>query len=351
MIGEKQRQDTAENSVGIQSGRDTNINSGLSTDQMRAIIECVADQIPKYAAIAATVVDSRLRDFEERIVGRFSADSNADTKAFEDPDFQYLLRGAQHAYARSGDGDVAEQLADLIAERSRAKGKSRKALTLNRAIEVAPLLTENEIAELSLAFAIRRVCFNGGQSPQALGTVLRIVTERLLPEVSIEENSYIYMESLGCGKLSIGTCDLTRALSGNYKMALSHLPALDTIVEPADRAHIDSLVAAGLLSVTSDQRVLQVIADQSEFVRAVEEAGLTNERTVAVFNATQTRNYEKHEIIGALKPWYPDIDRLFELWDDSPLKHFDLSSVGVAVGFINLRRTCGFGGDIDIWVK
>lgn len=351
MIGDKQRQESAEHSVAIQSGNDTTINTGLSTDQMRSIIECVADQLPKYAAIAATLVDGRLRDFEEKIIGRFGSDEKADTKAFEDPDFQYLLRGAQHAFARSGEADVAEQLTELIAERSKARGKTRKALSLNRAIETAPLLTENEIAELTLSFAIRRVCFNDTKSPQMLGQVLQNVIAPLIPAISTDESSYIYMESLGCGKISIGTYDLTRAISSNYREAMSHLPLLDSIIEPVDRTHIDSLIAAGLLSLTPEGGIIRAIQDEAKFAKAVETAGLSCERTIPVFNATQPRAYEKGEIVDALEPWCPSIQRLFETWDDGPLKNFDLSSVGVAIGFINLRRTCGFSGNIDIWLN
>jgi hypothetical protein len=63
--------------VAIQSGRDTTINQGITPKDMRQIIETLAAQMPAYAAIAAQIVDSRLKDFEDRIMDSFADGSNA----------------------------------------------------------------------------------------------------------------------------------------------------------------------------------------------------------------------------------------------------------------------------------
>jgi hypothetical protein len=98
------------NSVAIQSGRDTTVNQGLSPADLRQIIETVAAQLPAYAAVAQEIVETRLKDFEERVLERFANPQTSRSDAFKDPDFQYLLSRAQHAYARSGDKIIRDKL-------------------------------------------------------------------------------------------------------------------------------------------------------------------------------------------------------------------------------------------------
>jgi hypothetical protein len=351
MIGDKQRQAVDVGGLAIQSGHDTTINAGLSTDQIRAIIECVADQLPKYAAIAATVVDARLKDFEDRVVSRMQTDSSANTKAFQDPDFQYLLRGAQHAYARSGDKEIAEHLTELIAERSKASSRTRKALSLNRAIETAPLLTENEIAELSIGFIIRRVLFGSLNTPQQMADVLRTHVDPFIDKVSNEDNSYIYMESLGCGKLSMGSCELARALGESYPWVLGELPEYNSFKDIGNSDTFNAIVNSGILNIDASGHVRQAIRDEEEFVQAVNRAGISSENVQQIFQATRPTTPTKDEVITKLEPFYANTRRLFETWDSTNMKSFELSSVGIIIGFISQTKSCGFAGDINVWVN
>src|SRR4051794_27193861 len=121
----KQTQDVSGFALAIQSGGDTTFTQGLSPGDLRQIIEALGAQLPTYAALAREIVDARLRDIEEKIIQRFAADRLTRTEAFKDPDFQYLLTRAQHAYARSGDPKIADTLVDLIAQRSKHTDRNR----------------------------------------------------------------------------------------------------------------------------------------------------------------------------------------------------------------------------------
>src|SRR5229473_350490 len=145
----QQDQDVRGGSLAVQSGRDTVIQHGLSPAQMKEIMEAIASQLPGYAAVAREIVDERLRDFEQRVIGRFADTSSTRSEAFKDPDFQHVVIRAQNAYARSGDEQVRETLVDLIARRSMETDRTRLLLSLDEAVEKAALLTKNEFAELS----------------------------------------------------------------------------------------------------------------------------------------------------------------------------------------------------------
>jgi len=96
-----QRGDASGNSTIIQSGSDTNI--GFSAHDVKGIIASLADQMPKYAAMAAEIVESRLQTFEEKILQRFAQESEANAQAFSLPDFQYSVAQAQRVYCRFGE--------------------------------------------------------------------------------------------------------------------------------------------------------------------------------------------------------------------------------------------------------
>ena len=89
------------------------------------------------------------------LLERFTPSGDGDPNAFEDPDFQFLVGSAQRASGRCGDEQVIDNLVGLISERSREKNRGRLALALNEAVEIAPTLTPNEFAALSLAFLLK----------------------------------------------------------------------------------------------------------------------------------------------------------------------------------------------------
>src|ERR1700709_2560740 len=104
MSEKNQDQVAGKGAIAIQSARDTIINAGISANDMRAIMETLAAQIPTFTAMARDIVNERLQDFEEKVLQKFStASQSVNPEAFKDPDFQYLLNRAQNAYARSGE--------------------------------------------------------------------------------------------------------------------------------------------------------------------------------------------------------------------------------------------------------
>jgi hypothetical protein len=40
-----------------------------------------------------------------------------------------------------------------------------------------------------------------------------------------------------------------------------------------------------------------------------------------------------------------------DVWTNTPLKGFKLTSLGIAIGHANARRVVGFDAPLDIWIK
>ena len=180
-----QRQKAGKKAVAVQSARDTYVQVGISSEDMYKMLEELGrQQVAAYTAVAERIVAERLGDFAERLIKVFSDEGKAETQAFRDPDFQYLLTRAQHAYVRSGDKQVADILIDIIAERSKQTERDRLTLALNAAVEVAPTLTANEFAELSLSFLIRYSSAPGLASIDDLRQYFQKYIAPLLPDIS-----------------------------------------------------------------------------------------------------------------------------------------------------------------------
>jgi hypothetical protein len=208
-----QKQQVGTQSLAVQSGGNTTITQGLSPEDMQKILLALGTQLTTYTAIAREIVDARLADFKEQLIEKFVDAGTANSTAFMDPDFQYALTRAQHAYARSGDEGVCDILIDLIAARSKQTDRSRLSLTLNDAVEKAAVLTKNEFAELSLSYLIRYVNLGAVTLP-SFGARLSQFVSPLLPDISTENASYQYIEAQSCGSIVFGFDQVTLSCGG-----------------------------------------------------------------------------------------------------------------------------------------
>lgn len=344
----EQEQDVSEGAVAIQSGGDTTIHTGLSASQVKEIIECVSDQIPKFVQIAGALVDERLRGFEEKIVNKFSNDKTADPEVFKDPDFLFAVKQAQTAYARSGSEHLGDTLADLIAERSQVSSNTRASMIINDAVVKVAQLTQEEFSVITLNFVILKTQSKASNYIDLL-SFLESYVAPFLDNLPSDEFSYLYLESLGLGKLSIGEIDLSRALGGHYPF-LQNIAPIDGLGEVLAHDAWAKLIAAGLIEKVGSNQFRVVFAEEEEFRAATEECGLSTDDVGAIWAASRSGSPTKDAMSEI---WTRDsrLHCLFDKWNDSPMKHFQLSAVGVAIGYSNLKRSTDFSAPISNWIK
>lgn len=343
----KQVATAAEESSVIQSQRDTNI--GYSADEVRGIIETLADQVPKFAAIATAIVDARLQSFEEKVMSRFEDKSATDTKAFADPDFQYLLKQAQYAYARSGDEETADILVDLIAERSTQQKRNRLTLSLNEAVEKSAYLTVEEFSELSLCYFFKMTVNNGIRNFPELCEYLLTHAGPLVPNISREASSYTYLASQACASIDISAISLIEVLKVNYSGLLSNgvdKSALEAALNPY--MHL------------APEFIIPCLHDKSKFQINALNKNVLYERLRqhnAEFKAEELWSVHSENLMdikdfcAAAKPYYPEVSKLFQAWDETQIRSMTLTSVGLAIGYSNLKRLTDFKADLSIWIK
>lgn len=333
----------------VVSGRDTNI--GFSKEDMKAVIESVAAQLPQYAVIAKAIVDERLEMFEKKILERFEAGQGTNTGAFADPDFQYLLGRAQHAYARSGDDATAEVLIDLIASRSVQKSRTRLTLSLNEAVERSAYLTENEFSEIAMCFALRYSVRNGISNIAELCAYLRTFAESLLPHISKEESSYSYIQAQACGHLeSLSRIDLHGIFTEHYGTLISLGSSREDFKKTLG-ANFDERYPGLLKPSSLGQEKFQVKSlGRQDCLNVCKKFGIANKGDELWLLSTAGLLDEKQVVKIATQHFW-GIKDLYAIWRDTPLGSLSLTSIGLAIGYAKIRRTCEFQADLGIWIR
>lgn len=325
---------------------------------MRQILDALAAQFPAQLAAAKQVVDARLADFEQRILEKFKDSSQADSQAFTDPDFQYVVRSSQHAYARLGDDVVGDVLIDLIAHRSKQQQRSRLSLTLNEAVEKSALLTKNEFAELSLCYLLKHTMNPGIGNLKTFSEFFELHISPLLPDISTEPASYQYLEAQSCGNLAIGVIrtqvhDVVQLFRVNYggifskgfdrDLLESHLP--DGKKDTLDKKEL-------IIPCLNDPTKLQLKAINKEaFIKSCADSDLSQEQLTNVWNMFEATIWNGEEFLSSVEKHVPDIRKLVDLWGTSNIQNLNLTTVGIAIGHANLKRLSGINADLSTWIK
>lgn len=345
----KQKQETGNNSLAIQSARDTII--GISPEQMSSIMAALAAQIPAFASIARDVANERLEKFEAEILKKFADKQAANPEAFKDPDFQYQISRTQQSYARSGNEEVKDILIDIIADRSKQEKRTRYSLILNSAIEKAAILTTNEFAELSLCFLLRYTT-SPMTSKHEFIAYFNINIKPFLKDISKQHSSYQYLASEGCATLELTKVNVYQELKNKYPIIfckgfskqelLNHLPnEHQTFFD--DKLHL-------LVKCLLDDTKIQFNALNEEQLRTkLTTAGMPQDVINNITGLFKSSLLNHEELIAYYKNDIPEIELLGDLWNNSPIQGLNLTATGMVIAHSNVKRITGMDIDMQKW--
>jgi hypothetical protein len=159
-VAPRQDQTAGEGSQQLQAGRDmgvVNIYEGVSAADVveitRAEIDSVRRELIGLASRADTVVEARLRAFQDRVVEQF-AEAPQLREAFADPDFQFSLKDASRAAVSNDDQHTEDLLIDLLKNRAERGNHARVRLATSHAIRAADKLSLETLHGLTALWAL-----------------------------------------------------------------------------------------------------------------------------------------------------------------------------------------------------
>ncbi|WP_143405365.1 LPO_1073/Vpar_1526 family protein [Faecalibacterium sp. An122] len=204
-------QRTAFGSTATQIGQQNNYY-GISPDQAcQMVVDLFMQNFPKLQDIARETAEIRATELCNEAIQKISSHGIQDFSSFADPDVQYILYEAQKNYARFGTSEMLENLSELIAKRVEHNDDLVLKVAIDKAIEIAPLLSQAQLNYLSLLFIYTRTQTNTIKTIQDLQVQFNYYISLL---GKADFNSISYLNMLGC--LQLGLHDIIDHLSKTY---------------------------------------------------------------------------------------------------------------------------------------
>ncbi len=194
--------------VGIQ-----NINVGMTPQAASEMaINLFLENFPKLQEEARKVAQERADALCREIIDRLEKEGVKEYSAFKEPDVQYVLLESQKKYARFGTTDMLETLSGLICKRIQNDEDFILKVTINKAIEIAPMITPGQLDFLSLLF----FCSCATYEVKSLEQFTEVYTQLAEIYKDADFNALLYLNMQGC--LVLDPPKLFRAYSEMLKL-------------------------------------------------------------------------------------------------------------------------------------
>lgn len=351
MLNKDQNQDVGNDATAIQAGGSvTVINVGVTAAEARAIALDVAKAtFYELTGVAKEIANTRVEEITDQVIKKLEKDFPAGLQKAKDPDFQYALFTVQKEYARNGDKDLGDLLVDLLVDRSKQDQRDILQIVLNESLSTAPKLTDTHLAALAVIFLFKYTQNFSIGNHQKFGEYL---DKHLLPFVSkLSKNraGFQHLEFSGCGSIGLGGNSLEGILGTVYQGQF--LKGFDQS-EIANRTISVGLDSRFFIPCLNDPSKIQVKANSKENLeKHLDAQGVSPEdkaKILELFDLGKMSEPEIKEKLIAIRPYMAGV---FEIWTNSAMQTFTLTSVGMAIGHANIKRLIGEFASLSIWIN
>lgn len=188
--------------------------NGMSPEQASQLaIDLFYKNFPILQEDAKRTAEERAKKFCEEVVKKMVNEGIQDFSPFKEPDVQYSLVNAQNQYARYGTDKMLETLTSLLSKRVVHDKDFVLKVSIDKAVEIAPILTNEQLDYLSLMFLCTRATFSNVSDISQLKILLNMLSDVFK---NADFNSVYYLNMLGC--LQLWLHDTEKTLSENYKI-------------------------------------------------------------------------------------------------------------------------------------
>jgi hypothetical protein len=355
MFKKSQKQEGGDSSTNLQaeSATITNItnNNGITySDAKEIFVDMFNANFPKLLAAATTTAQERAEDVTEKFFLKLNERNPEAIKEFEQPAMQDALFTLQKQYAKSGDKELGDLLVDILVDRAAEPKRNMLQIVLDESLTVAPKLTIEQLDTITLSFLLvrtRRIdCSN-------YIDLINHFAKRVCPFVeglTSEQTDYSHIEYLGCGHVRTNVYEpIENGFRKSYKVYFSTGFTLEDVGnEFGDTSKFNGL----LIPCFHDNLKLQLSCRDDDILDAMsKERGFSDEEITKLKNFVERTTMPANEIKELLIQALPTMTKFFEVWDNSPLKSLELTSVGIAIAHANYRRKTGDTMNLSIWIK
>lgn len=343
-----QNQSSGDNSTNIQAST-VNIHGVSATEARQIALDVYNSNFMSLAGIAKDIARSRAEEITEEFVNKLQQQNPIGLEQAKDPDFQHALFGVQKEYARCGDKGIGELLIDILIDRSKHPTRDILQIVLNESLTVAPKLTTDQLAALSIIFLFRYTINNEINSLPTYYKYLDLHIKPFANSISNRQVSYQHLEYSGCGAISISSIELPELIRSQYGGIFSK--GLDE-TQFESKQFIIPRHSPIFSRCINNENNIQVNAINEEAIKTEADNHNIPESEIPKLIAMYNESMMSHEEIRDLTiNGAPYMSNVFEIWSKSAMKNITLTSVGIAIGHANVKKDIGEFTNLSIWIN
>ena len=345
----KQKQTSGENSTSYQAGRDIN-NYGMTYTEAKEIITTLfKENFLKLSEEAYEVVIERASVFVENFLKELLSRNEEGIAQAKNPSFQSIFYNAQKFYACSGDEEMRDLLINMLVERTKHENRDFEQIVLDEAIITIPKLTDQQIATLSVSFLLVKSRFLGVKNIDAFIETIEKHFKPFINKLTKNPNCYLHLAYASCGDLAEGKYNIYRLMINSYKGLFSNGFSTKELEEIAvDIEQVREIVGECM----NDSEKIQLAQINDEVTK---EIATKNDISLEIVNKLIKLNNQylmkAREMKIFLESKSEHMKNLNDIWDNSDLCHFRLTSVGMAIAHANIKKELPNFSDLDIWIN
>lgn len=345
-----QKQNAGDNSTNLQ-GQQVIVNQGISYSDAKEIANDVFKA--NFIALkqeAAIIAQERAEEVTDKVMAQISKRHPESINQFETPALQDALFTVQKQYAISGDKDLGDLLVDILVDRAASPKRNMVQIVLDESLGIAPKLTIEQFDTLTLNFLListRRL--DVGNYEELLAHFRRRIVP-FVENLSEKHSDYTHAEYLGCGHVRAGNYG---QLEGNLRKTYKAFFSKGFTEEDLKETIGEGVNLQGLIiRCFHDDEKFQIGAfDEKVLDEMAQKNGLTDDIKQKLKQLFESSTKPSNEIKNMLINEIPEMEKIFDIWDKSPFKQFELTSVGIAIAHANYRRKIGDTMDLSMWIK
>jgi hypothetical protein len=344
-----QNQKAGDNSTNVQAGTII-VNQGLSVLDVKALaLDVFRDNFIELKGAAQDVARQRAEEITEIFLARLMKENASGLRQAESPDFQYAVYTVQQEYARCGDSELGDLLVDLLVDRTKEGSRSVLQIVLNESLAVAPKLTADQMAALSVIFLFKYTINHSVVDLPTLGNYLDRYILPLQSHLTDKHSTFQHLEYCGCGTVGMMSVVFADVFRQTYGGSFSKGFDVKRLSEMEFSAPVpDDLVTDCL----TDPSKRQLSAINEKVLRSgCEQLGVSDDdtqRLVQLFNESLMDHAETKATLIQLRPY---MQRVFDVWQTTSMNQFTLTSVGIAIGHANIKKSTGEFTNLSIWIN
>lgn len=328
--------------------------NGISYSEAKEICkDIVTAELNNYKKEAQQIAIQRQQTLTNRFLDILNEKNVTDKQVLDElknPDMQFCLREAQIAYMRHGTNELENVLSNILADRLVENDRTTLQIALSEAIKTAPLLLPEHLDILSLAFIFRytkTLNIRNIKSFVYQFTPFIINLSKLLKGLDIHDLFYMisHIEYTKCGVKQLKSENIVEHISETYSGIFMKGFSSEEIKNLFANSEIPDI----FIRHYQNSELMQINAcDEDDLENILTSYSKeTQEKIKQLFKANRLATNQVKELLIKAMPEFKD---LLDIWEKG-IDKLSLTSVGIILGRMNLKKFNKDDFDMKIWIK